>query len=123
MQISREKFNGLVAEALDGLPEEISAKMNNVAVFVEDHPNAGQLKKISKKSGTVIFGLFEGYAQAKRLNFGPVLPDRITLFRQAICGNCSDEAEIKKQIISTLMHEIAHHFGSDESGARKASKN
>lgn len=123
MIISKEKFEFLVAEALDSLPDKFKANLHNVAIFVEDCISKAQLKKTGRTRGAVIFGLFEGYAQAKRLNFGPVLPDRITIFRRAICDFYSSEDEIKKSIISTIKHEIAHHFGSDEKGASKASKN
>lgn len=123
MIISQEAFDNLIAEALDNLPDNIREKMNNAAVFSEDYPNEAQLKKLDKKPDMVVYGLFEGYGQAKRINIGAVLPDRITLFRMAICDNCFNEEEIRKQIASTLKHEIAHHFGSDETGARKASKN
>ncbi len=123
MIINKEKFEFLVSEALNDLPEKFRAKLNNVAVFVEDCPDKAQLKKIGRTRGAVIFGLFEGCAQAKRLNFGPVLPDKITIFRRAICDFCSSEDEIKRRITSTVKHEIAHHFGSDEKGASKASKN
>jgi predicted Zn-dependent protease with MMP-like domain len=65
-------------------------------------------------------GLYEGYHQAKRLNIGLVFPDRITLFKKSIESMCRTEEELKKQITSTVRHEIAHHFGSDEMGAQKA---
>lgn len=124
MKINREKFEKLVAEAIDSLPDNIKAHINNVAIFVEDWPTAEQLGKTGRgRRDYMLFGLFEGYAQARRLNFGPVLPDRITIFRGPICeyaGN--DEEAIKKQVASTVKHEIAHHFGSDEAGAGQASR-
>ena len=123
MIISREKFEELVAEALDSLGEKFLEKMNNVAVFVEDKPSKEQLGKTSRtKRDWMLFGLFEGYAQGRRINVGPVLPDRITIFRKPICHYANSETEVKQQVISTVKHEIAHHFGLDEAGARKASK-
>ena len=122
MKISLEQFEKLVGEAIDNLPEDINEKLNNVAIFAENQPTPEQLKKVHLKKDVVLFGLFEGYCQAKKLNFGPVLPDRITIFRKAITSHCQNTQEIKQQIISTIKHEIAHHFGSDELGARKAGK-
>lgn len=122
MKLSSEQFNKYVEEAFDSLPQEVKNKLNNVAILVEDHPIKDQLKKIKLSKDMALFGLFEGYSQAKRLNFGPVLPDRITLFRKAILNHCDSADELKKQIASTLKHEIAHHFGSDEKGAGRASK-
>jgi len=123
MHISKEQFEQLVKQALESLPEKVSAKMNNVAIFIEDYPSKEQLGKTGKgRNQYTLFGLFEGYGQASRLNFGPVLPDRITIFRKPICRQANSFKEVKEQVISTIKHEIAHHFGSDESGARKAGR-
>lgn len=122
MIISKQEFEKLVETALDGLPDKFRSKLNNVAVFVKNEPDGEQLKKVNLKRGDLLFGLFEGYAQAKRLNFGPVLPDRITIFKKAILSQCLNQDELKQKIISTVKHEIAHHFGSDEKGAAKAGK-
>jgi predicted Zn-dependent protease with MMP-like domain len=123
MNISREKFEKLVTEAIDSLPDKFRNKLNNVAIFVKDYPTKEQLGKVGRgRHNFMLFGLFEGYAQARKLNFGPVLPDQITIFRQPICRYARNEQEIRQQVISTVKHEIAHHFGLDEEGARKASK-
>ncbi|MFH1822426.1 MAG: metallopeptidase family protein, partial [Patescibacteria group bacterium] len=122
MYINQEKFEEIVTDALDSLPEKFSKKINNLAIFAEDRPTKEQLKKLKLRNNFVLYGLFEGYAQARKLNFGPVLPDKITIFRLPICQTAKNEEEIKEQIISTVKHEIAHHFGLDEAGARKASR-
>ena len=120
MLISNEQFDRLVGQAIDELPEKFRQRLNNVAIFVEDFPTSVQLKKVKLSSGQSLFGLFEGYAQAKKLNFGPVLPDRITIFRHAIIKYSSNFNEVKRRVSSTVKHEIAHHFGSDERGASRA---
>lgn len=120
--MNREQFEKIVVETIELLPEKIREKLNNVAIFVEEYPTHEQLKNIKLASGESLFGLFEGFCQGKRINFGPVLPDRITIFMQPILKYCKNEKEIKEKIISTVRHEIAHHFGSDEVGARKASR-
>ena len=122
MLTSKEQFDSLVSQAIDELPEKFKKRLNNVAIFVEDTPTQEQLRKAKLSSGQALFGLFEGYAQAKKLNFGPVLPDKITIFRQAIMAYSADMDEVKEKVSSTVKHEIAHHFGSDETGARKAGK-
>ncbi len=122
IKIEKQEFEKIVELAMETLPDKFKSKLNNVAIFVEDEPTDEQLKKVNLKRGDMPFGLFEGYAQAKRLNFGPVLPDRITIFRRAILSQSDNTAELKQKIISTVKHEIAHHFGSDEPGAAKAGK-
>lgn len=124
MKILKEKFENLVAEAMENLPKKFKAKLHNVAVLIEDRPTKEQLRGAGRTGRDyTLFGLFEGYCQARRANIGPVLPDKITIFRQPICEHSSNERELKKIIINTVKHEIAHHFGSNEEGARKASKN
>ena len=122
MQINKQEFEKIVEQALENLPDKFKSQLNNVAIFVKDKPTPEQLSKIKLKRGDLLFGLFEGYAQAKRLNFGPVLPDRITIFSKAILSQSDNSAELKQKIIATVKHEIAHHFGSDEKGAARAGK-
>ena len=98
-------------------------KMHNVAILTADSPTKEQLGKTGRHGRNyMLFGLFEGYGQSSRQNFGPVLPDKITIFRKPICSYASNIEEAKRQIISTIKHEIAHHFGSDEKGAHQAGK-
>lgn len=124
MYVSQQQFEKWVAEAIDNVPEKFQKKINNLAFFVEDYPSASQKEKAKLKGrrGVVLLGLYEGYHQAKRLDTGPVLPDRITLFKKPIESICDNETELKKQIFNTVFHEIAHHFGSDETGAQRAGK-
>jgi predicted Zn-dependent protease with MMP-like domain len=122
MRIPNEQFDLWVGEAIDALPEKAAEKINNVAFFVEDYPSEEQLKKARLESKHDLFGLYEGYVQSRKTNIGPVLPDRITIFRRPILNRYSSEKAVKSKIISVVRHEIAHHFGSDEEGARKTHK-
>jgi len=120
MNLSVLQFEKIVEEAMDGLPEKFKKKINNLAIFVENFATREQLNKVGLTNPYSLFGLYEGYVQSRRRNVGPVLPDRITIFRQPILKSCSNEKECIKRIINTVKHEIAHHFGSDEKGARRA---
>jgi len=122
LKIDKEQFEDIVSQAVESLPDKFKNKLHNVAIFAEDEPTAEQLKKMKLRRGDLLFGLFEGYAQGKKLNFGPVLPDKITIFRRAILSQVDGFDEAKNKIISTVKHEIAHHFGSDERGAAKAGR-
>lgn len=122
MIIEKEKFERIVAEVIDELPEKFLAHINNLAIMVEDFPNDEQLGRQKVKDKYGLLGLYEGHIQSRRLNFGLVLPDKITIFRIPICQSCSTEDDCRQRIISTVKHEIAHHFGSGEKGARKAEK-
>ena len=100
--ISRERFEQLVADALDSLPPELGSAMENVAVLVED-----------RAEGASLFGLYQGIPLTKRgpESYKGVMPDRITLYQETICSVCSSEAEVVAQVTKTVIHEVAHHFG------------
>ena len=122
MQVSKKKFEKWVAEAVGSVPEKFRERIHNLAIFLEDYPTKEQLRRarLEGRKGVLLLGLYEGYHQSKRLDVGPVFPDRITIFKKPIENLSRTEEELKRQITSTVRHEIAHHFGSDEQGARKA---
>jgi predicted Zn-dependent protease with MMP-like domain len=99
------RFEALVSDALDTIPPELTAAMDNVVVLVEDvHADEPDL-----------LGLYEGVALTERTSdYGGVLPDRITVYRLPILGMCSDEDEVVHEVAVTVVHEVAHHFGIDD---------
>jgi predicted Zn-dependent protease with MMP-like domain len=105
VEVDDERFDELVSEALDELPPELTRGMDNVVVLVDDrHPDEPEL-----------LGLYEGVALTERTSdYGGVLPDRITLYREALVEMCADEDELRDEVAITVVHEIAHHFGIDD---------
>ena len=103
--VDPQRFEEMVATALDGLPEEFGNLMRNIVVMVEHNPGPRGL-----------LGLYQGVPLTSRTtNYAGVLPDRITIYRQAICAICWTEAQVADQVRQTVVHEVAHHFGiSDE---------
>lgn len=113
--MDEEKFRKLVSEALDSLPKEFAQKLDNVEVVVEDFPTMYQIGKSKIPPNSLLLGLYEGVPQTKRGIYYSAIPDKITIFKNAIERICSSEEDIKKQVRKTVMHEIGHHFGlSDE---------
>ncbi len=98
------RFEELVADAIDAIPQELALLMDNVVVTVEDDgPEAGLL------------GLYEGVPLTDRGDYGGlVMPDRVTVYRRALCELCGSEEELVEQVTITVIHEIAHHFGIDD---------
>jgi predicted Zn-dependent protease with MMP-like domain len=117
--MDEDKFKQLVAEALDLLPKEFSEKLNNVSVTIDDFPTVYQLRKAKIPPGALLFGLYEGVPQTKRGVYYSSIPDKITIFKNAILQICSTEEEIRAQVRSTVIHEIGHHFGLSEEDLRK----
>jgi predicted Zn-dependent protease with MMP-like domain len=109
--MTREEFEELVAEALDRIPPELTRLMDNVAVFVEDEPPADDPGLLGLYEGTPLTDRGEWYAG--------VLPDRITIYRLAICAICRTEDEVAGQVRRTVVHEVAHHFGIGDARLRE----
>ena len=105
-------FEELVADALDSLPPEIAARMENVDVVVEDEPP--EEIRATLAPGTSLFGLYHGIPLTKREGYGNVLPDKISIYRGPITRYWRDPERIRAQIRRTVIHEIGHYFGIDE---------
>jgi len=109
VEVEPERFEAMVAEALDGLPEELGELMSNVAVVVEH-----------RKGPRGLLGLYRGIPLTRRTtSYSGVLPDRITIYRHAICAVCSSEAEVVEQVRRTVVHEVGHHFGIGDARLRQ----
>ncbi|MBX5443614.1 metallopeptidase family protein [Sphaerobacter sp.] len=114
MNISRSVFERLVVQALDDLPEEFLAALDNVDVVIEREPTREQRLAAGVGGGT-LFGLYEGVPQTEREGYGFVLPDKITIFQGPITRYARTHAEVREIVRDTVIHELAHHFGiSDE---------
>jgi len=101
IRVDPDQFEDMVAEALDSLPQELGRLMRNVAVTVE--PEAGR---------PGLLGLYQGVPLTSRGSwYAGALPDRITIYRRAICAICNSEDEVVEQVRRTVIHEVAHHFG------------
>ena len=104
IEVEPGRFEDMVVTALDGLPEELGQLMRNVAVTAGHRPGPPGL-----------LGLYEGIPLTSRTSqYAGVLPDRITIYRQAICAICRTGQEAGDQVRRTVIHEIAHHFGIDD---------
>jgi predicted Zn-dependent protease with MMP-like domain len=103
------RFEELVADALDSIPPELGQLMDNVWVKVEDRARPGLL------------GLYEGVPLTQRNSAyaGMVMPDRITIYRRTICAVCDSEDQVVDQVRTTVVHEVAHHFGIDDNRLRE----
>ena len=98
------RFEEMVGEALDGLPPNLGRLMRNVAVTVD-----------SESRDLRLLGLYQGVPLTERTShYSAVMPDRITIFRRAICAICDTEAEVVEQVRRTVVHEVGHHFGIDD---------
>jgi predicted Zn-dependent protease with MMP-like domain len=109
IDVEPARFEGMVTRALDGLPGELGRMMRNVAVTVESGPGPPGL-----------LGLYEGVPLTSRgSHYAGALPDRITIYQQAICAICDTEDEAAEQVRRTVIHEVGHHFGISDARLRE----
>ena len=113
-----ETFAGLVADALDSLPQEFLDRLENVEVLIEDWPSREDLEEVGMepREKASLLGLYHGVPLTHRGVFYSSLPDTITIYQKPIervAGQ--DEERIREQVRHTVIHEIAHYYGiSDE---------
>lgn len=106
LEMTRDAFEELVAEALDSIPPELTRVMDNVAVFVEDEPPADDPE---------LLGLYEGTPLTERGEwYAGVLPDRISIYMGPTLRMCESPEDVVHEVAVTVVHEIAHHFGIDD---------
>jgi predicted Zn-dependent protease with MMP-like domain len=104
IELSVDDFKELVGDALDGIPEQLGTRMDNVAVTVDDRSPPGDL-----------FGLYQGVPLTNRGNhYSASAPDRITIFMATICRACRSRQEVVALVNKTVIHEVGHHFGIDD---------
>ena len=124
--MDREKFQQLVAQAVEALPEEFQEKLENIDVIVEDLPSLSQLNQARLGKGFTLLGLYEGIPLIHRnSNYGMVAPDKITIFQKTIEAKYKgrDELGIKAEIQKVVRHEIAHHFGIGDTRLKEIEDN
>jgi predicted Zn-dependent protease with MMP-like domain len=112
MTVTPERFEELVVDAIDALPDWVHDAMDNVTVLIEDRPPPGQ---------PGLLGLYHGIPLSRRGgNYSNVLPDTITLYRAAIVAVAGpDEGRVRSRVARTVAHEVAHHFGISDDRLRQ----
>lgn len=106
MEMDAATFEEIVVDELDRLPDDMVDGLDNVVFVVEDRPEDG---------GLDLLGLYDGLALTERGQYGMgELPDRIVVFREPHLTQCDNEDELRDEVHTTLVHEIAHFYGIDD---------
>jgi predicted Zn-dependent protease with MMP-like domain len=103
--MSPQRFEELVSDALDLIPADLAAAIDNVVVLVEP-------RNVEEPD---LLGLYEGIALTERDSwYSGSLPDTITIYRDALLDVCDSEQDVVDEVAVTVIHEVAHHFGIDD---------
>ena len=104
VEMSRKRFGVLVSEAIDLIPDDLASLIDNVVFLIEDDGEAPD-----------VLGLYDGIPLTERGDYGiGELPDRIFIYRNPICAICATDDEVVHEVVTTVVHEVAHHFGIDD---------
>lgn len=105
------EFELLIERALESLPQAITEGLDNVAIVIQDWPSEEQLGLGESDNPHSLLGLYEGVPLVDRVDYGMVLPDKITLFQKSIEALGLSHEKIVEEIRVTVLHELAHHLG------------
>lgn len=106
VDVTDEEFEELVDRGLAMIPRRLLNSLDNVAIVVEDR----------NERDPTLLGLYHGVALTERsVEWPTFLPDKISIYREALCDWCRTREELADQVAITVVHEIGHHFGIDDS--------
>ena len=115
-----QRFEQLVIQAIESLPDELRDRMENIDIVIADQPSPHQVEYSDRNKGELLLGLHEGVPLTDRSGFyGMVAPDKITIFQKPIEDKCRNDDEITAEVQRVVQHEIAHHFGIGEARLRQ----
>ncbi len=121
--MEKEKFEELVREALDKLPQKFKKYLDNLAVIVEERPSREIYDRTQTPPFSSILGHYHGVPFKHRGPFyGNVPPDVIVIYQKTIENICFTEEEIKKKVREVVLHEIGHYFGLSDKELREIEK-
>lgn len=105
IEVSDDDFEDLVDRGLRLIPRQLLDALDNVAIVVEDH----------NEDDPSVLGLYHGVALTERsVEWPTFLPDKISIYKDALCRYCSSHEQLVDEVAVTVVHEIGHHFGIDD---------
>lgn len=113
INVSDDRFQELIDQALTELPGEHVKAIKNVAILYSDDPTPEQRVQLELRHDQTLLGLYEGVPLPHRQGSTRIFPDKITLFKGPLSSQVSTEVALREAIRHTLWHEIAHYYGLD----------
>lgn len=111
-QLEAEAF---VRAALESLPEGVRGSLSNVAFIVEEQVRPAKAKEVGIHGHGTLLGLYEGVALPERSVSYSAIPDKVTLFTEALERECIVTGKPFEDVVrKTVWHEVGHHLGLDD---------
>lgn len=105
MEITTARFEELVRQAIDRVPEPFAAALAAVPVTVHER---------SPEDDPGLYGRYSGVPLDERGGEYPHLPSVIEVFVHPLADDCRDDDELREEVRITVLHELGHHLGMDE---------
>lgn len=105
VHVSEERFDEMVDDALDEIPDEFLPHMRNIVILVRDR----------NEEEPSLLGLYEGVSLITRtFDHSGFLPDAISIYKGALEEFCQTEEQLAAEVRVTVLHEVGHYFGMSE---------
>ena len=111
--MQRDRFRRLVQRAVRSIPGELRRQLANIELVIEREPSPRELVEAGIEQGAELFGLYVGIPLIDRENYQLTLPDRIVIYQGPLERHFHPR-DIPDEVRTTVLHEIAHHFGIDD---------
>jgi predicted Zn-dependent protease with MMP-like domain len=117
--MDKQRFEELVLETVEALPQGFLDRLANVDIEVRDWPSPQELRSARVPAGAMLLGLYVGVPHTRRgRRYHLALPDRIFVYQRSIERLCRSDDEVRERVGRVIKHEIAHHFGLSEADLR-----
>ena len=115
--VSKADFARYVEQALAELPEPFASALDEVPVQIEPRPSRRLLRSLGMDEDELLLGLYQGANLLNRVEvegFGSPAPKHVLIFQEDVELASDSRADLVREIRTTVLHEIGHHFGMDE---------
>lgn len=117
----RHYFDQILDEVMSEMPDAVHRLLKEVTMYVDDYPSSDLMRRMHVRHRGDLCGLYTGIPLGHRsVEQSGHLSDAIQIFREGILESATnrrgqvDEAELRRQIRLTVLHELGHHHGMTE---------
>ncbi|MFX0545025.1 metallopeptidase family protein [Roseovarius sp. S1116L3] len=111
---SLARIEEIAIATVEALPAPFAAAAREVALQIEDLPDARMLADLDIDDPLMLTGLYDGVPMTQKSAAYPEpWADTVWLFRQPILAELStrDGVTLEELVAHVTIHEFAHHFG------------
>jgi len=117
--MKKEKFEEIILNTLENLPDKFKQKIENLSIVIEESSISPFIKGREGSHTQYTLGLFQGIPATYKAGRRNILPDKITIFKKSLEEVSSNDKELERNIRKVILHELGHYFGLDEKKLKK----